>query len=297
VKLVITAAEGIPNRDLWYPTILGVLVVIAAVSLFVGSVYLLLATNLGARLGFLVTVASLSGFMVLLSCLWCTTASPLNTLKGRIPSWKAVESIPAGDLSKSKIPAIANGDVRKTSKVTDPTEQANVKAAVDSVVVTPALTPGSQEVGATNKFAIYQAATDYIVTNYYEVGGGNAFSQTKVDVNGKFPLLHVSIHTPRYAVVDICPVDAGKLVVPFGEPPPTPVCDASKPIHSLVFERDLGSVRVPPFIALLGSSVLFALSLLALHWRERDLQEQAEKLQAEAENATRAAIERTPEKV
>ncbi len=47
MKALVLAAEGIKNRDLWYPTILGVLVVLAAVSLFMGSIYLLLATNLG----------------------------------------------------------------------------------------------------------------------------------------------------------------------------------------------------------------------------------------------------------
>ena len=67
MKALVLAAEGIKDRDLWYPTILGVLVVLAAVSLFMGSIYLLLATNLGARLGFLVAAAGLSGFMVLLS--------------------------------------------------------------------------------------------------------------------------------------------------------------------------------------------------------------------------------------
>jgi hypothetical protein len=294
VKVLVLAAEGIKNRDIWYPTILGVLVVLAAVSLFCGSVYLLLATNLGARLGFLVAAASLSGFMVLLSCLWLSTASPLNTLKGRIPSWKAVESIKGGDLARSKIPAVRT--IRQHEQK-DPAEQANVKAAVDTVVVTPAQNPGSQEVGATSRFAIYQAATDYIVTKYYETGGGNVFSETNVDVNGRFPIVHVSLHKPHYAVVDICPVDKDKLVVPFGEPPPTPVCDKGQPITSLVFERDLGSVRMPPLVALLGSSVLFILCLLGLHWRERDLQEQAAKVAAEAERATKAAIERTPEKV
>ena len=53
MRVLVLAAEGIKDRDLWYPTILGVLVVLSAVSLFCGSVYLLLATNLGARLGFL----------------------------------------------------------------------------------------------------------------------------------------------------------------------------------------------------------------------------------------------------
>ena len=220
MRLLVLAAEGIKNRDLWYPTILGVLVVLAAVSLFCGSVYLLLATNLGARLGFLVAAAGLSGFMVLLSCLWLTTASPLNTLKGRVPTWKAVESIKGGDLSQSKIPAVRA--ITKADEVTDPTEQSNVKATVDQVVVTPVGTPSSNAVAATNKFAIYTQSTDYLVPTYYETGGGNLFSQVKVDVNGQFPVLHVSLHKPHYAVVNICPIDQEALIVPFGDPPADP---------------------------------------------------------------------------
>ncbi len=296
LKLFVLAAEtGIPNRDLWYPTILGVLVVVAGVSLFCGSVYLLLATNLGARLGFLVAAAALSGFMVLLSCLWMTTASPLNTLKGRVPTWKAVESLKGGDLSKSSIPAVR--EIDKADEVKDPTEQSNVKATVDQVVVTPEGTPSSNAVASTSKYAIYTNSTDYLVPRYYETGGGNIFSQTKVDVNGQFPLLHVSLHKPLYAVVDICPIDQEALIVPFGDPPPTPKCDESKPITSVVFERDLGSVRVPPFVAFVASSILFALTLLSLHWRERDLQEAAAAAAAVEDAAAGTAVERIPEKV
>ena len=58
-----------------------------------GRIYVLLGTNLGARLGFLIAFTGLAGFMVILSLLWCTTASPLNTLKGRIPQWKVQEVI------------------------------------------------------------------------------------------------------------------------------------------------------------------------------------------------------------
>lgn len=295
MKVSVLAAEGIRNRDLWYPTIVGVLVVIAAVSLFMGSIYLLLATNLGSRLGFLIAAAGLSGFMVLLASLWLTTASPLNTLKGRPPSWKAVESIKGGDLARSKIPEVRS--LTKADELTDTAEQANVKAALDQVVVTPAQVPGEQEVAATNKFAIYAAATDYLVPTYYETGGGNIFSQVESDLNGQFPLIHVSLHTPLYAVVNICPVDREASVVPFGDTPPTPICDKGAPLNTVVFERDLGSVRVPPFVALVGSSILFALCLLSLHWRERDLQERAAAAQAEADRAGVAALERIPEKV
>ncbi len=269
MKALVLAAEGIKDRDLWYPTILGVLVVIAA--------------------------AGLSGFMVLLSLLWLTTSSPLNTLKGRPPSWKAVESIKGGDLARSKIPEVRA--LTKADELTDTAEQANVKAALDQVVVTPALVPGEEEVATTNKFAIYSAATDYLTPTYYETGGGKIFSQVKTDLDGRFPLLHVSLHTPLYAVVNICPVDKEALIVPFGEKPPTPKCDASGEINTVVFERDLGSVRVPPFVALVGSAVLFILCLLGLHWRERDLQEKAAAQQAEADRAGATALDRIPEKV
>jgi len=284
------------DRDLWYPTILGVLVVISAVSLFCGSIYLLLATNLGSRLGFLVAAAGLSGFMVLLALLWLTTSSPLNTLKGRPPAWVAVESIEGGDLARSKIPAVRN--VTEADKLDDPAEQANVKAAVDTAVVaTSEGTPAENEVGATRNFQIYQSATDYLVPDFFEVGGGTIFSQVDVQLNGEFPFLHVSLHEPKFAVVNICPVDQAALIVPFGDTPPVPECDPNEPITSLVFERDLGSVRVPPFVALIASSILFILSLLGLHWRERDLQAKAAALQAEADRATAGALERVPEKV
>ena len=294
MRALVLAAEGIKNRDLWYPTILGVLVVIAAIGLFCGTVYMLLATNLGARLGFLVAIAGLSGFMVILSLLWLTTASPLNTLKGRIPQWRAVESLKGGDLARSSIPAVQT--IHTTGRKVDLAEQANIKAAVDQVIVTPTLETGSTLDTAGSKFAIYQAATDYIVKNAYETGGGNLFSQFDVQTGSPFPWIHFSLHKPRYGVIDICPVDTAKAIVPIGEPIPDPVCDTSKPIQSLVFERDLGSVRVPPFVAFVAFSILFTISLLGLHWRERDLLERQAAANAEVERAT-PTPERTPEKV
>jgi len=90
--LLITAAEGPAHPNLWNPTILGVLVVLSAIGLFCGSAYLLLGTNLGARLGFLVAFASLTGFMVLLSSLWWASGnSGIDQPHGKSPSWKVVE--------------------------------------------------------------------------------------------------------------------------------------------------------------------------------------------------------------
>ena len=125
-------ANEILDRSIWYPTILGVLVVVFATLLFVGSMYLLLGTNLGGRLALLIVFAALSGFMVLLSGLWMTTASPLNTIKGRIPAWKVLEV--AKDPSVAKTTAIRN--IVDIGRKVDVIEAANVKAAVDENLVT-----------------------------------------------------------------------------------------------------------------------------------------------------------------
>jgi hypothetical protein len=165
---LIIGAE-LKNHSLWYPTILGVLVVVAGVVLFCGSVYLLLATNLGARLGFLIAVAALSGFMIVLSLLWWTTQSPLNTFKGSIPSWKPLQVVNAP--SDSNV-ATVQGILKKGKKV-DTIEAANVKATVDATLVRVVAEPGAPLPAGANKFAAFDLPTDYLVTNTYEIGGRN----------------------------------------------------------------------------------------------------------------------------
>ena len=295
--LSVLASEGIKNRDLWYPTILGVLVVIAAVGLFVGTPILLLATNMGTRLGFLVGVACLSGLMVLVSLLWLTNPSPVNTLKGRIPAWVAVESIENGDLAQSKIAAVR--DIDNSGRAASEADATNLKAAVDSnLILTKNEQTGEILSGAEGKFAVYTAATDYLVKNNQVTGGGGLFSGTDVSFGGGWPWVHISLHKPQYAVVTTCKVDPAlaPAEVPFGAKPPVPKCgDDSRQL--LVLERDLGSLRVPPFVAFIAFSLLFGLTLLALHWRERDLQEQAARVTGEADAIARAAAESTPEPV
>jgi cytochrome bd-type quinol oxidase subunit 1 len=50
----------------WNPEVRGILTVIIGVVTLCGSVYLLLGTNIGARLGFLVSLAGLFGWMALM---------------------------------------------------------------------------------------------------------------------------------------------------------------------------------------------------------------------------------------
>lgn len=296
MNLSILANEGIRNPNIWYPTILGVLVVVASVFLFIGATYLLLATNTGARLAFLLTVAGLSGMMVLLSALWWTTASPLNTLKGRVPAWVPVESIKGDDLARSDIPAVQ--EITSADKV-DLAEQTNIKAAVDSLVVIPTGTNG-EEPEPPNEFQTFTLSTDYLVADAFQTGGESWLQPgapwihpgyISVSTDSNFPWIHVTGHAPKYAVAVLCPVDKAAQEVPFGDPIPAPTCDKSQEATTIVLEKDLGSLRFPPFMTMIASAILFVLSLLGLHWRERDLQELAASESDESDDKTPATVD------
>jgi hypothetical protein len=250
-------ASELLHKGLWYPTILGVLVVVAGIALFCGSIYVLLGTNLGARLGFLVAFTGLMGFMVILSLLWCTTASPLNTIKGRIPQWRVQEVVTKP--ADSNIEAV-HGIQKKANRV-DPTESANVKAAVDAVLVPKEATPTAPLEPDANKFAIeeFTDVTRYMILNTYEVGGSNP----------QFWKLQFT-HDPLYAVSQFCEVSQPDPDRPSVLAPLPPECDPDGVTGFVVLSRDLGSLRVPPFVAFIMSSILFVLGLLMLHWREKD---------------------------
>src|SRR6266404_3794842 len=148
----LTLATELLHKGLWYPTILGILVVVAGIGLFCGSIYLLLGTNLGARLGFLVAFTGLMGFMVILTLLWCTTASPLNTLKGRPAAWQVKQVVT--NLDKAKITAVRAIQKPQFHVKTGDPEAANVKAAVDAVLVPKIATPTAPLGPHDNDFAI-----------------------------------------------------------------------------------------------------------------------------------------------
>lgn len=261
-------ASELGEKSLWNPTILGVLVVIAGLVLFAGSTYLLLGTNLGARLGFLVAAACLTGLMVLLSTIWLTTATPLNSPRGRQAEWDAIEVVDSfGDSSIEQV-----RDITEEGDVVPADQLPNLRPAVEAALVVPS--EEGEEVDEPGPFAEFNEPSEVITSDEslsaYEVGGGTKW---------------VLWHHPRYAAVEFC-VDVDD-EAPFGEPPPEPMCDAAQGTQVLVLERDLGTLRQPPALYLVSSIALFGATLLALHWRERD-ERAAAREAAEAEPGTEA---------
>jgi hypothetical protein len=276
---VTVIASGLLDRSLWYPTILGVLVVVAAALLFVGSIYLLLGTNMGARLAFLVTFSALTGFMVVLSGLWITTASPLNTLRGSVPAWEIKEVVPTLDEAKTEVVRSAKQDGIKVDAI----EAANVKAAVDEGLVTKVDDAIEKFTPEDNEFAIFADVTQFLVVNTWEIGGSRPSW-----LDGEFR------HTPKYAVVQFCGDNPDTV---FGLPVPAPECapegtEAAKNNGFVILEFNLGDVRFPPVVAFFSSIILFVLSLILFGWYEKD--RRAEVAAAESAPATTPARTREP---
>jgi hypothetical protein len=258
ISTVTTLASGVLERSLWYPTILGVLVVVAAVILFVGSIFLILGTNMGARVAFLAVFSALMGLMVILSSLWITTTSPLNTLRGSVPAWEIKEIVPSP--KDSTISEVRN--IKQDGIEVDAIEAANVKAAVDENLVTKQDNAVEEFTEEDNQFALYALVTDFLVVNTWEIGGSNPSW-----LDGEFT------HTPKYAVVEFCGVAPN--TQPFGVAPDEPACaeDGTPEAEDngyVVLEFNLGDVRLPPVIAWISSIILFVLSLILFGWYEKD---------------------------
>ncbi|MGH9022208.1 MAG: hypothetical protein ACRDV9_03780 [Acidimicrobiia bacterium] len=215
----------------------GALVVIFAVLLFIGSVYYLLSTNVGARLSFLICAAILSGFMALLALVWATSSTPLTVPHGPQSHWVMREVTET--VSDSSQPAVrrAGSSGRRATEA----EGSEVKAVVDEALTS-----------ATSSFARFTSPSDYVVTDIRFVGGGKA---------------GLVKHRPFYAVAEL--QSAKRIEVEPGSPPAPPEADPTKAKSTLILLRDLGSLRVPAYLTFLASLIFFGMSLAALSSTER----------------------------
>ncbi|MGI9624456.1 MAG: hypothetical protein ACR2PK_16615 [Acidimicrobiales bacterium] len=99
----------------WEPEIRGILVVLVGSAVLMGSIWLILATNIGARLGTLNALAAFFGWMVIMGLVWWIYGG--NVLRGEDPTWEPTEVVfgdldeavtgDVSDLADSSLPAAA----------------------------------------------------------------------------------------------------------------------------------------------------------------------------------------------
>lgn len=239
--LTVIAQHAIETKTWWNPYLKGSLIAIFAIGLFVGGAYLLLYTNVGTRLGFLLTVTAFTGFMAILPLFWIANEFVTGP-KGRLPGWPIKEVVT--DLSESKFEPVR--DIETTGRPAESAEAGQIRANLDEHLAADAESP----------FKRFSEPTDFVVDKTFTSGGGR-----------KWPWFWSK--NTKYGAALVCPADEPD-ILPLAAPPP-PECDPDKPAEWMVLVEDLGAQRLPQFVFLGGFWALFALSLLALHRYERDL--------------------------
>ena len=250
----------------WEPEIRGIIVVLIGVVVMMGSVYLILGTNVGARLGILVSLAGLAGWMVLMGMVWWTYGIGLQ---GKMPSWK-----PANPISIVRDGTLLHqAEVLEAPvKVDDGASRSDVAAAIESELVDEGWIKLDEADPARGQAV---ASADDILQNQAQEFAAGEYTSVAVYERGgeRGPKIGDSIdfvaffHKPRYALVEVAPLIPQR--VEPGRAPARPVIDEAQPHRYLLMIRDLGSRRQPAAFITIGSAIVFAILCWLLHRRDR----------------------------
>ncbi|MBI4884851.1 MAG: hypothetical protein HY826_12440 [Actinobacteria bacterium] len=252
----------------WEPELRGILIVIIAVGTLCGSVYLILGTNLGARLGFLVALAALAGWMFIMGATWWTYS---KGLLGEEPSWQPVagktivrEYTALSELGLLESPFTATDDVAADAGSIETLLTEQGWAKLDSALPSfqQAASAGGVLVEETKTFA----AGEFQVVNVFDIGG----QRTPILFDGKVDFV-AFFHKPHYVLVEVAPLVPQRTEP--GRAPARAVIDTSRPHEYVYMIRDTGSKRVPAAIICISSLVILLLLCWLLHTRDRRVME------------------------
>lgn len=273
----------------WDPQIRGFLAVGTGVLVLMGSVYLVLGTNLGNRLGFLVALTGFFGWMVIMGTIWWIYGIGM---KGADPSWE-VEEINTGDLTQT---ALEDAQDIDTSNLPDPDvlrdltedefatvaeeEQADLAGWTLLSEANPARGEAQavvDEVLTDGRYVGIDATTDYLAQYAFEIGGKpQREGDSVIDrVSNKISNTLRITSPPHYAIVQVCVTteESRPESAAAGEAPPELECDPNADMISVVMIRNLGDRRFPAAMITLGSGLIFALLCVMLHLRDRRVEE------------------------
>lgn len=237
----------------WEPNIKGGLYVAIAIVILCGSVQLILSTNVGARLGFQLAGAGLTGFFVIIGSVWWVYGiGP----KGPDPTWKpqAVVSGDPANVADAGAGEVLAGFPDGWTKLdlTDPAV-ADAQSVVDLRL--------TEAEGGEAK--LFDAATDYL-TVAAATRGGKAYGPLGLNFR-PFDVFH----TPHYLTIAVQPVVEQK-TEPGKAPPKARVDSAAKPVSVLML-RDQGRKRLHPAVFTISSLLIFGLLVNQLHVRDKEL--------------------------
>jgi len=237
----------------WEPQIKGALYVVLSVLILCGSCYLVLATNVGARLGFLLAGAGLFGWLATGGFIWWAYGrGPV----GPSPSWESRGVV------VSELAGAGHSALRGFPQGWGELDLAD-KAVADAVPAADGVLAPSDGGGP------FRAPADFVLEKVYKKGG---------ERKGPFGILNFRPfnlwHTPHYLVLQVRP--AIEVTPPEGgaaRAAPDP--DAIP--TSVVLLRNLGALRLHPAVFTIATTLAFSLFCYQLHQRDKATWKRAEE--------------------
>lgn len=248
----------------WMPEIRGYIVVLISVVVLMGSTYLILGTNLGARLGFLIAATALAGWMMSMAIIWAVYGIGLT---GKTPTW----------LPGEPVTIVRDGSLLNRAEVVDaPINLDGLDPVASAEKVSKELTSyGWTILGESDprRGQAVASADEIIQIEAEEFAAGEYVAVAVYDKGGeRYPKIGESIdfiafkHKPRYAIVEIAPLVQQRTEP--GRAPARAQIDTTQPHRYVVMIRDLGAKRRPAFLIGIGSGIIFFMLAWLLHRRE-----------------------------
>ena len=257
----------------WEPELRGLLTVVIGFVILCGSVYGIMATNMGSRLAFLVALTALAGWMMLMGIVWAIYGIGL---RGPDPSWQAV---PGAGVLQDVNALGAAGVLNPNADVPDdatPTESAEIvrDTFIDQgwVVLDKASPAFGQAQASASELLIEEgafAAGQFEIVEVFDIGG-----ERYPKINDSLDFI-AFFHTPHYVVAEAAPY------VPVrtepGRAPARPEIDETRQREYVYMVRDLGARRQPALVLAIGGAVIFLALCYLLHRRDRILKSNLEQ--------------------
>lgn len=253
----------------WEPELRGLLTVIIGVVVLCGSVYMIMATNLGARLALLVALTGLAGWMALMGAVWWIYGIGLQ---GRAAEW---DPVPGATVLQDNEALVAGGVLDELPEIPPDasfTEQAQLlgeEFIQEGYVVLDPASPAFGQAQASASVFIEEegafAAGEYVITDVYDIGGDRW-----PKINDSLDFL-AFFHDPHYVVAEAAALEPTRTEP--GRAPASPQIDESRQRQYVYMIRDLGTRRQPAMVLTIGGGGIFLALCYLLHRRERILQE------------------------
>jgi hypothetical protein len=290
------------------PHIRGVLIILTAVAILCGSIFLILLTNVGHRLGFLVAFGGLMAWMTILGLTWTLTPPAIGP-RGQPPHWQVVDIVYGDPVNSDEevVHDLGNTCWSRLSRDCAPiddheTEAAKLLAAnpkwVDEAGEDATLSEilnvepdaadhldfgewhlvsaaeSGEAVSAADEQLkaeeIFTDSSEYLVLDSWEQGGKSNLpdNPNRWDRISHKIVTTLQIHDPAHYAV-VQVIPVIPQETKPGQAPPTPEPDPEQPVITVVMVRDLGNLRVPGLLVTLASGLMFGVTCYMLHRRDK----------------------------